>query len=70
MYIGSYNFISNDELMENVQYNNMQEKKSCNDNLKGLIICYGCSKLGHIQRNYSILKIQGLQLKFMNKVLC
>ena len=48
MQMGSHDLVSNDKLIKNIQYNNMWKKKLCNDNLKKLIICYGCNKPRHI----------------------
>ena len=54
--------------MKIMQYDNIEKKKSCNNNLKKLIIYYKYNKLKYIQRNYLILKIQKLQFNFTNKI--
>ena len=46
----------------------MQQKKSCNNNFKKLIICYKCGQKSHIKRNCSVFKFKKLCLKIKNMI--
>ena len=70
MLAGSYEFIKWNDPMENIQYNNMQQKKSHNNNFKELIIWYKCSWKGHIKKNCLAFKFKRLHLKTKNMILC
>ena len=55
--------------MEDIEYNNMQQKKSHNNNFKELIICYGYGWKNYVKRNCSVFKFKKLHLKIKNMIL-
>ena len=65
----NHKFTKWNDLMENIQYNNMQkEQKLHNGNLKELIICYKCGQKSHIKKICSIFKFKKLHLKTKNMI--
>ena len=54
--------------MENVQYNNIQQKKSHNNNFKESIICYRCGWKNHIKKNNLVFKSKKLYPKIKNMI--